>query len=92
MIRSFKYKGLEKFFFIVSASGVQSAHSKRLRLILGRLNASTSLQDMDLPRLYLHQLRGKHRGRWSVRVSGNWRVTFKLDGPDAVDVDYEDYH
>jgi len=42
--------------------------------------------------LYLHQLRGKHRGRWSVRVSGNWRITFKFDGPDAVDIDYEDYH
>jgi len=42
--------------------------------------------------LYLHQLRGKHRGRWSVRVSGNWRITFKFDGPDALDVDYEDYH
>ncbi len=47
---------------------------------------------MDLPGLYLHQLKGKSRGRWSVRVSGNWRVTFKFDGPDAIDVDYEDYH
>ena len=47
---------------------------------------------MDLPGLYLHQLRGKYRGRWSVPVSGNWRITFKFDGPDAIDVDYEDYH
>lgn len=46
-------------------------------------------QDTDLSGLYLHQLRGKYRGRWSVHVSGNWRVTFKFDGPDAVDVDYE---
>jgi proteic killer suppression protein len=92
MIRSFKHKGLEKFFTKGTASGIQSAHSKRLGLILGRLSASTTPQDMDLPGLYLHQLRGKFRGRWSVRVSGNWRVTFKFEGLDAIDIDYEDYH
>ncbi len=92
MIRSFKHKGLEKYFTKGTASGIQSAHSKRLRLILGRLSASATAQDMDLPGLYLHQLRGKHRGRWAVRVSGNWRITFKFDAPDAIDVDYEDYH
>jgi len=63
-----------------------------LRLILGRLSTATVPRDMDLPGLYLHQLRGKYRGRWSVRVSGNWRVTFKFNGPDVIDVDYEDYH
>ncbi len=47
---------------------------------------------MDLPGLYLHQLKGKLRGTWAVRESGNWRVTFKFDGPDAIDVNYEDYH
>ncbi|MDJ0927532.1 MAG: type II toxin-antitoxin system RelE/ParE family toxin [Gammaproteobacteria bacterium] len=92
MIRSFRHKGLQRFFVKGSKSGVQAAHSRRLRLILGRLHAATSPQDMDLPGLYLHQLNGKYRGRWSVRVSGNWRLTFKFDGPDAVDVDYEDYH
>jgi proteic killer suppression protein len=92
MIRSFRHKGLERFFVKGSKSGIQSAHSKRLRLILGRLQSATTPQDMDLPGLYLHQLRGKYRGRWSVRVSGNWRLTFKFDGPDAIDIDYEDYH
>jgi len=92
MIRSFKHKGLEKYFAKGTASGIQSAHSKRLRLILGRLGVSTTAQDMDLPGLYLRQLRGKHHGRWSVRVSGNWRITFKFDGPDAIEIDYEDYH
>jgi len=91
MIRSFKHKGLEKYFTKGTASGIQTAQSKRLRSILGRLSASTTAQDMDLPGLYLHQLRGKNRGRWSVRVSGNWRITFKFDGTDAIDVDYEDY-
>ena len=92
MIRSFKHKGLEKYFTKGTASGIQTAQSKRLRLILGRLSASTAAQDLHLPGLYLHQLRGMNRGRWSVRVSGNWRITFKFDGTDAIDVDYEDYH
>lgn len=92
MIRSFRHKGLKRFFARGSKSGIQAEHGPRLRLVLGRLQAATSPKDMDLPGLYLNQLRGKHRGRWSVRVSGNWRVTFKFDGPDAVDVDYEDYH
>jgi len=61
-------------------------------LILGRLNASTNAKDMDLPGLYLHELKGERRGTWSVRVSGNWRVTFRFDGPDVYEVNYEDYH
>jgi len=47
---------------------------------------------MGLPGLALHELKGKRRGTWAVKVSGNWRVTFQFDGPDAVSVDYEDYH
>ena len=92
MIRSFKHKGLERFFVKGSTSGIQSVHGKRLRLILGRLHAATTPQDMNLPGLFFHQLSGKYRGRHAVRVSGNWRVTFKFDGPEAIDVDYEDYH
>lgn len=92
MIKSFKHKGLERFFVKGSTSGIQSKHSKRLRLILGRLHAATAPDDMNLPGLYLHELRGKYRGRFSVRVNGNWRVTFKFDGPEVTVVDYEDYH
>ena len=92
MIRSFKHKGLERYFLKGSTSGIQTAHEKKLRLILGSLHAAFDLKDMDLPGLYLHQLKGKFKGRWSVRVSGNWRITFKFDSPGAVDIDYEDYH
>lgn len=92
VITGFKNRGLKRFFLTGVKSGIRPAHAKRLRLILGRLHASTGSQDMDLPGLHLHELRGRRRGTWSVRVSGNWQVTFKFDGPDAVDVDYEDYH
>ena len=92
MIRAFRHVGLERFFLRDTRAGIQAAHAKRIRLILGRLHASQSAQDMNLPGLYLHELKGKRRGTWAVRVSGNWRITFRFEGEDAVDVDYEDYH
>jgi proteic killer suppression protein len=92
VIKGFTHKGLERFFLRGTKSGIQAKHANRLRLILGRLHACISVNDMDLPGLFLHELAGKRRGVWSVRVSGNWRITFKFDGKDAVDVNYEDYH
>jgi proteic killer suppression protein len=91
VIRSFKHKGLERFFLRGSKAGIQAGHASRLRLILSRLHASASPKDMDLPGMHLHQLKGANRGTWSVRVSGNWRITFRFDGPDAFDVNYEDH-
>jgi proteic killer suppression protein len=92
MILSFKHKGLEKFFRAGKTSGIQSTHTKRVRLILARLNASVSPSDMNLPELFLHQLTGNRSDIWSVRVSGNWRVTFRFVGVNAEIVNYEDYH
>ena len=92
MIQTFKHKGLEQFFKTGRKSGIQAKHANRLKLILGRLNASTSPEDMNLPGLYLHQLSGVRSEIWSVRVSGNWRVTFLFNGEHAEIVNYEDYH
>ena len=92
MITSFRHRGLERFFLSGSKAGVRPEHSERLRLVLGRLAAAVTVQDMDLPGLRLHPLKGRLKGRWSVTISGNWRVTFAFSGKDAVQVDYEDYH
>jgi proteic killer suppression protein len=92
MIRSFKHKGLARFFETGSKAGIQAQHAERLRLILAQLNAAVAPEDMALPGLRLHPLRGDRKGTWSVWVSGNWRVTFKFVGKDAGVVDYEDYH
>jgi len=92
MIRSFRHKGLERFFLKGTKSGIQAKHASKLRLILGRLNASVNAQDMNLPGLYLHSLKGDKAVSWSVRVSGNWRVTFRFIDGDAEIVNYEDYH
>lgn len=92
MIKRFKHRGLERFFLRGTTAGIQAKHADRIQLILARLHASTSPQDMNLPGLRLHELVGRRRGTWSVRASGNWRITFKFEGVDATAVDYEDYH
>ena len=92
MIKGFRHRGLERYFTKGTRAGIQSKHEKRIRLILGRLHASTLPCDIDLPGLRLHPLKGKRKGTWAVSVSGNWRITFAFDGADVVDVDYEDYH
>jgi len=92
MIRSFKHKGLRRFFETGTTSGIQSEHAGRLRLLLGRLNAATQPRDMNLPGSRLHELKGSRSETWAVNVSGNWRLTFRFSGEDAELVDYEDYH
>ena len=91
-IRSFRHKGLERFFTTGSRLGVQAKHADRLRLILGRLNVAAEPRDMNLAGLDLHPLKGDQKGRWAVRVSGNWRLTFGFIEKDVERVDYEDYH
>jgi proteic killer suppression protein len=92
MITSFIPKGLERFYKTGKSSGIQTKHTKRLRLILTNLDQAESPQDMDLPGLRLHDLKGRRKNIWSVSVSGNWRVTFRFTGRDAEIVNYEDYH
>ena len=64
----------------------------KLKNILALLDAAALPSDMDLPGLHLHSLTGNRAGTWAVTIRANWRVTFKFEGSDAVDVDYEDYH
>jgi len=92
VIRSFKHKGLESFFRDGERSGIDPSHSGRLARILDRLDASVTAQDMNLPGFKLHELKGREKGLWAVSVSGNWRVVFRFEGNDAVQVDYLDYH
>ena len=92
MIQNFKHKGLKKLFEKGNTSGVSANHLKRLKLILALLETAETSEDMDLPGLDLHELKGNRKGIISLKVSGNWRVTFKFENGDAFDVNYEDYH
>jgi proteic killer suppression protein len=92
MILNFRHKGLKQLFEKGTKSVVNSQHVRRLKFILALLETSDTIEDIDLPGLNLHELKGKRKGTWSLKVSGNWRVTFKLAKGDALDVNYEDYH
>ena len=92
MIQSFRHKGLGKFFESGSAAGIQPHHAKRLRMQLTALDTAQSIEDMNIPGYRLHPLKGEERGRWSVWVNGNWRLTFEFKEGHAYLLDYEDYH
>jgi proteic killer suppression protein len=92
VIRGFAHKGLREFFEKGRNAGIMPEHRTRLRLILGVLNAAVNVQDIALPGLNLHQLKGRLSGFWSVSVSGNWRIIFRFEDREAFDVDYVDYH
>jgi proteic killer suppression protein len=92
VIRSFKHAGLEKFFKTGSKAGIQPAHAKKLESQLFALDEAEGPLEMNLSGWHLHQLQGALAGHWSVRVSGNWRLTFRFEGEDAILVDYRDYH
>ena len=92
VIKSFAHKGLEKFFRTGSKAGIQTQHAVRLRLQLVMLDSVGAPEDMNAPGWRLHPLKGDLKGHWSVTVNGNWRLTFRFEGEDAVLVDYEDFH
>ncbi len=75
-----------------SVAGIQPHHSKRLRMLLAALDTAKSIEDVDIPGFRLHPLKGEERGRWSVWINGNWRVTFEFKDRHAYILDYEDHH
>ena len=92
MIKSFAHKGLEEFFYEGTTKGIQAKHAARLRYILDLLDVAEVAEDMSFSGSGLHQLKGQLKGVWSVKVSGNWRLTFRFEGGNAYVVNYQDYH
>ena len=92
MITSFRHKGLRKYFESGSLAGIQPAHANRLKMQLAALDTAQTIEDMNIPGYRLHPLKGSERGRWSIWVNGNWRVTFEFENGNAFILDYEDYH
>jgi proteic killer suppression protein len=92
VIKSFKHKGLRKYYESGSRAGIQAKHAGRLRLQLAALDTARLVEDMDVPGYRLHPLKGRAKNRWSIWVSGNWRLTFEFKDGNAHVLDYEDYH
>ena len=92
MIRSFRHPGLKRLHQRDDSSGVSAAHRVRIENVLTLLSEAQRPSDLDLPGYRLHALRGALRGFWSVTISGNWRIIFRMEEGDAYDVDLVDYH
>jgi proteic killer suppression protein len=92
MIRSFKHRGLKRFYERGDRSGIRPDLLETVERILMVLDNATMPQALNLPRYRLHQLKGDLKGLWSVTVRANWRIIFRFEGTDAFDVELIDYH
>jgi proteic killer suppression protein len=92
MIRSFRNRALQRFWERDDSSKLPPNRVKRIAMILDRLDASAQPADMNLPGLAFHPLSGDMKGRYAVKISENWRITFAWHKEDSVLVDLEDYH
>ena len=92
MIKSFKHKGLRRFFEEGKTGGIKPQHARRIADRLAFLHSASCIDDIDLPGYRLHSLKGSRDGLWAIDVSGNWRIVFRFEDGDAYVVDYEDYH
>jgi toxin HigB-1 len=92
MIRGFRHRGLKRLYENDDRSGIRPDLLSRVENILARLDVATAPQALNLPGYHLHLLRGDLKGFWSVTVRANWRIIFRFDGDDAVDVELIDYH
>ena len=86
------HAGLRRLYERDDARRLNPAHVRRIRRILTDLDVARSPRNLDAPEYRLHPLKGDLRGRWSVRVSSNWRIVFRFEDFEAVDVDLIDYH
>ena len=84
--------GLRRLHKRNDSSYVPPQHVDTIEDILGRLDVAVEPSSMDIPGYRLHPLRGNLEGHWAVRVSHNWRITFRFEGIDVTDVDLVDYH
>ena len=87
-----KHKGLRALHERDAAARLPAGLVPRLRRILFRLQEATHPGSAAAPGFRLHSLKGDRAGQWSVHVSGNWRVVFRFENGEAVDVDLVDYH
>lgn len=92
MLKSLKNKALSKFWRDNDPSGIRPDWIAKVKMILDALNNAREPNDMNIIGFRFHPLKGDRLGDYSVSVSRNWRITFRIRDGDAVDVDLEDYH
>jgi len=92
-IKSFVHKGLKRLYVDDSPKGMPPDSVNKLRAMLSFIQ---DMQDPDRLRSFplwkAHQLTGQRKGVWSLHVTRNWRLTFRIQDDEILDIDYEDYH
>lgn len=92
MIQRIRHRGLKRLYERDDRSGLSAEHVPRIRAVLALLDDALRPSDLDMPGYGLHPLKGEMKGFWSVRISGNFRITFRMEGGDVYDVNLVDYH
>jgi proteic killer suppression protein len=91
VIGSFRHKGLDELYFAGKTRRIGADHVRKCLRILQLLDVAGQPEDLNIAGFRFHGLQGRPR-RWSVRVTGNCRITFAWSGESALDIDFEDYH
>jgi proteic killer suppression protein len=91
VIASFRHKGLEELYSTGKTRRIGADQIGKCTRILQLLVVAARPEDMNIAGLRFHGLQGKPK-RWSVRITGNYRITFGWVGENALEVDFEDYH
>jgi proteic killer suppression protein len=92
MIGTIRHKGLKRLYEDGDPRGIGANLRKRVSEVLSVLDAAESIEEADIPGFRLHPLSGDRQGYWSVKVTGNWRITFRFEDGHAFDLDLLDYH
>jgi proteic killer suppression protein len=93
IITTFKHKGLKTLYAEDKALGLPSHSAAKIKRILAALEFADDIQQVaTFPGWRLHSLKGGRKGEYSITVTGNWRITFRLEGNSIMNLNYEDYH
>lgn len=92
-IASISHKGLRDYFLDGNAKGLKQDLIPRIRTILFALEAAPDMATLEGPPGWrIHQLKGDRAGEWSISVTGNWRLTFRIKDGAIAGLSLEDYH
>jgi len=92
MIKTFKHRGLRRYFETGGSKTIPSVMKKRMQIRLNALDRAKELRDLDLPGFDFHSLKGDRKGEFAIKASGNYRLTFRFENGDVLDLNLEDYH
>lgn len=92
MIESFRHKGLQQFYEEGNGSKLPAQYLRKINRIFDQLEAVTTVSDIQQMGSGIHKLTGDMAEFWSIKVSANYRITFRFDNGEIHDIDYIDYH